>query len=207
MQQIYSSSCSPLTLWRASQCSTKSSVALNANASNIVRLFLRRKSDRALRPRYRRLAGRPVVDQPLWQFQKAVRATVRNLRRAAEFVVPLGQTPPCPEELATRTEKLLEAGGMRIHGRIGFYSRFGTPAEDDPRHRIMATPISCYHIVGPAFFCTFRGWTLFWHFPKLPLTFPTLAAFSEALMVKSLVGARIDGYFSHPGAQGARRMD
>ena len=158
-----------------------------------------------VRPCSRVIAGWP--EDRLWislygNFKKPFERLVRNLRRAAEFVVPLGQTPPCPEELATRTEKLLEAGGMRIHGRIGFYSRFGTPAEDDPRHRIMATPTSCYHIVGPAFFCTFRGWTLFWHFPKLPLTFPTLAAFSEALMVKSLVGARIDGYFSHPGRKG-----
>gem|GEM_PF-4237616 len=161
-----------------------------------------------VRPCSRVIAGWP--EDRLWislysNFKKTFERLIRNLRRAAESVVPLAQTPPTPEELATRTEMLLEAEGMRIHGRIGFYSRFGTPVEDDPTRRIIAIPTSFDQIVGPAFFCTYRGWTLFWHFPRPPLAFRNLSYFSEALMAKGLVGARIDGHSSGTRRKGCDR--
>jgi TIR domain-containing protein len=141
-------------------------------------------------------------EERLWislysNFKKSFERLVQNLRRAAESAVPLAQTLPTADELANRTESLLEDEGIRIRGRLLFYSRFGPRLEDDPARRIMALPTSFDQLVGPAFFCTHRGWTLFWHFPRPVLAFRTFSYFSEELMAKSLVSARVGGYMNH----------
>lgn len=122
---------------------------------------------------------------------------VRNLRRAAKAVVPLAETLPTAADLADFAETLLERSGMRMLGRVGFFSRFGPTVNDDPARRIIALPISNAQFAGPAFFCTYRGWTLFWHFPKSPLVFRAYYDLTEVLFAKCLVAARIGGYLAN----------
>ena len=88
-----------------------------------------------VRPCSRVIVGWP--EDRLWaslcsHYAKSFKRLVRNLHNAAESVLPLAHTSPTGAELAARTETLLEADRMRIHGRVVFFSRFGPRSEDDP---------------------------------------------------------------------------
>jgi len=134
----------------------------------------------------RRIPGWP--EDRLWislypDFKKPFKRLVRNLRRAALSVVPLAQTSPTTEELAKEAERLLEEDGIRVRGNMIFYSRFGSAVADDPSRRIIALPTSNVDFAGPAFFCMYQGWTLFWHFPKTVLSFRAVSYLAEELLL------------------------